>query len=135
MRLTGAGVAFLQAAESSIELELAPGEESALLSSLRDKKIRVRRVWRSALHDSPPPRTARSDEMDCVVTMGMQRDWRVSANDFSSLLVSRRRHRYYRILSQPVGDRTASASSSGCAPFWGWVSSSLLPIMYFINSK
>ena len=55
----------------------------ALASSLRDKKIRVRSVCKSARHASDDPNTARSDEIDWVATIGMQRHCRVSAKDFS----------------------------------------------------
>ena len=53
-------------------------------SSPSEKKIRERSVCSSARHASPSPRTAFSDVIDCVATIGMQRDWRVSANAFSS---------------------------------------------------
>ena len=53
-------------------------------SSANDRKMRVRSVWSSARHASDWPSTARSDEIDCVATIGMSRDWRVSANIFSS---------------------------------------------------
>ena len=51
-------------------------------SSLRDRKIRVRSVCKSARHASDDPNTARSDEIDWVATIGMQRHCRVSAKDF-----------------------------------------------------
>ena len=41
-------------------------------------------VRSSARHASDQPNTARSDEIDCVATIGISRDWRVSANAFSS---------------------------------------------------
>ncbi len=53
-------------------------------SSDRDSKIRMRSVWTSVRHASPEGSTERSDESDCVATMGMQRHCRVSANAFSS---------------------------------------------------
>ena len=53
-------------------------------SSLSDRKIRVRRVWTSVRQASVPDSTERSEEIDCVATIGMQRHWRVSANAFSS---------------------------------------------------
>ena len=57
---------------------------SRLASSAIDRKMRERSVCSSARHDSPSPSTDRSDEMLCVATIGMQRDWRVRANAFSS---------------------------------------------------
>ena len=53
-------------------------------SSESDRKIRVRSVWTSVRHASPEGSTERSEEIDCVATIGMQRHWRVSANAFSS---------------------------------------------------
>ena len=53
-------------------------------SSLKDRKIRVRSVWRSVRQASPPGSTERSEEIDCVATIGTQRHCRVSANAFSS---------------------------------------------------
>ena len=53
-------------------------------SSASDRKMRVRSVWSSARYASDWPSTARSDEIDCVATMGIRRAWRVSANIFSS---------------------------------------------------
>ena len=53
-------------------------------SSLKDRKIRVRSVWTSVRHASVPDSTERSEEIDCVATMGTQRHCRVSANAFSS---------------------------------------------------
>ena len=49
----------------------------ALASSLRDRKIRVRRVWSRVRQASPPWTTERSEEIDWVATMGMQRLCRV----------------------------------------------------------
>ena len=42
--------------------------------------MRERSVWSSARHASDWPSTARSDEIDCVATMGIRRNCRVSAN-------------------------------------------------------
>ena len=64
-----------------------PHNSDAILadaSSLSDRKMRVRSVCNSELHASELPKTARSEEMDCVATIGMQRHWRVRAKDFSS---------------------------------------------------
>ena len=68
-------------------LATCPHSSLAILadaSSLRDRKIRVRSVYNSARQASDDPNTDRSEEMDCVATMGIQRHCRVSANDFSS---------------------------------------------------
>ena len=46
--------------------------------------MRVLSVWSSARHASDWPSTARSDEIERVATIGISRDWRVSANIFSS---------------------------------------------------
>ena len=51
-------------------------------SSDSDRKIRVRSVWRSVRQASPPRSTERSEEIDCVATIGTQRHCRVSANAF-----------------------------------------------------
>ena len=56
----------------------------ALASSLRDRKMRMRSVCKSARQASDDPNTERSEEMDCVATIGMQRHCWVSAKDFSS---------------------------------------------------
>ena len=56
----------------------------ALASSLKDRKIRVRRVWSKVRQASPPWTTERSEEIDCVATMGMQRLCRVRAKACSS---------------------------------------------------
>ena len=64
-----------------------PHNSDAILadvSSLKDRKIRVRSVCNSARQASDDPNTERSEEMDCVATIGMQRHCRVSAKDFSS---------------------------------------------------
>ena len=53
-------------------------------SSDSDRKIRVRSAWTSVRHASPEGSTERSEEIDCVATIGMQRHCRVSANAFSS---------------------------------------------------
>ena len=53
-------------------------------SSESDRKIRVRSVWTSVRQASVPDSTERSEEIDCVATIGMQRHCRVSANAFSS---------------------------------------------------
>ena len=53
-------------------------------SSDSDRKIRVRSVWRGVRQASPPGSTERSEEIDCVATIGTQRHCRVSANAFSS---------------------------------------------------
>ena len=55
---------------------------SALLSSLRERKTLVRRVWSSVRQASWPESTLLSELMDCVATMGMTRDWRVRAEGF-----------------------------------------------------
>ena len=53
-------------------------------SSESERKIRVLSVWTSVRHASPEGSTERSEEIDCVATIGMQRHCRVSANAFSS---------------------------------------------------
>ena len=55
---------------------------SALASSLSERKIRVRSGCRRVRHASELPRTDRSDEMDCVATIGITRHCRVSAKGF-----------------------------------------------------
>ena len=44
----------------------------------------MRSVWTSVRHASPEGSTDRSEEIDWVATIGMQRHCRVSANAFSS---------------------------------------------------
>ena len=53
-------------------------------SSESERKIRVLSVWTSVRQASVPDSTERSEELDCVATIGMQRHCRVRANAFSS---------------------------------------------------
>ena len=53
-------------------------------SSESERKIRVLSVWTSVRQASVPDSTERSEEIDCVATIGMQRHCRVRANAFSS---------------------------------------------------
>ena len=64
---------------------------SALASSLKLKKIRVRSVCKSVRHASELPSTDRSELIDWVATMGITRHCRVRAKAFSSPLGSSRR--------------------------------------------
>ena len=76
----------------------------------------MRSVWTSVRQASVPDSTERSEEIDCVATIGMQRHCRVSANAFSSPAGSSLAHggeRLVLVADEHGGPEVASGPAGG----------------------
>ena len=82
-----------------------------LASSLKDRKIRVRSVCKSARHASELPSTARNEDMDWVATIGMHRHCRVKCKGFliaGRIVLADRRERLVLVANKDSGPEVSA---------------------------